>query len=200
MPKVLVLFAHPRLEKSRSNRALLRHMPAHASLTTRDLYELYPDMNVDIAKEQALLLAHDIIVWHHPIYWYSAPPLLKQWIDLVLTFGWAYGPGGNALHGKVVMQAVTTGGAVEAYSANGFHGSTLQEFLLPFKRTSTLCGMTWLPPFVVHGSNSVSDGELEHSAMRYGALLVALAQGRVSPGMFTGLERANDVEFDTTVA
>ena len=27
-------------------------------------------------------------------WWYSSPPLLKLWFDEVLTFGWAYGPGG----------------------------------------------------------------------------------------------------------
>lgn len=49
MPKVLVLFAHPRLERSRSNRALLRRFPQDARITLHDLYERYPDFNIDIA-------------------------------------------------------------------------------------------------------------------------------------------------------
>lgn len=179
MPAVVVLFAHPRLEKSRANRVLLRHIPESDGITFRDLYELYPDFNVDIAAEQAVLLAHDVIVVHHPFYWYNAPPLVKQWIDLVLAFGWAYGPGGTALHGKSAMHAITTGGAADAYSSEGFHKFTIADFLRPLQRTATLCGMRWLPPFVVHGTNRMSEADLEEHGRRYGQALVALRDGAI---------------------
>ncbi|MGG3885590.1 NAD(P)H-dependent oxidoreductase [Brevibacillus panacihumi] len=39
-------------------------------------------------------------VLQFPFYWYSAPPLLKNWFDEAWTYGWAYGPGGVALRGK----------------------------------------------------------------------------------------------------
>jgi glutathione-regulated potassium-efflux system ancillary protein KefG len=178
MARVLVLFAHPRLEKSRANRALLRHLPDDAAITFHDLYETYPDFHVDVAAEQALVLEHDVIVWHHPFYWYSVPPLVKVWIDLVLAFGWAYGPGGTALRGKTVAHVVTTGGAAAAYRHDGFHGSTIDEFMLPLRRTVTLCGMTWLPPFVVHGTNRLSEDELEDHGRQYSALLRGLARDR----------------------
>jgi hypothetical protein len=76
---------------------------------------------------------------------------VKQWIDLVLAFGWAYGPGGVALRGKTLFHVVTSGGAAAAYQADGFHGYTLAEFLRPLERTTTLCGMTWLPPLAIQG-------------------------------------------------
>lgn len=176
MPRVLVLFAHPRLERSRANARLLAHVPS--SVTLHDLYERYPDFAVDIAEEQARLLAHDVVVWHHPLYWYSAPPLVKQWIDLVLSFGWAYGPGGTALAGRSLLHVVTTGGGSAAYQADGMHGWTLAEFLRPLQRTATLCGMRWLPPFAVHGTHRLSDEELERAGQRYGRLLSDLAEGR----------------------
>lgn len=113
--KTLILFAHPRLEKSKINNALLARIPQHADLTFNDLYETYPDFNIDVEREKELLLGHDVILWQHPFYWYSCPPLLKQWIDLVLEFEWAYGPGGNALQGKKIFKVITTGGASEAY-------------------------------------------------------------------------------------
>lgn len=176
MPRVLVLFAHPRLERSRANARLLAHVPS--SVTLHDLYERYPDFAVDIAEEQARLLAHDVVVWHHPLYWYSAPPLVKQWIDLVLSFGWAYGPGGTALAGRSLLHVVTTGGGSAAYQTDGMHGWTLAEFLRPLQRTATLCGMRWLPPFAVHGTHRLSDEELEGAGQRYGRLLSDLAEGR----------------------
>jgi glutathione-regulated potassium-efflux system ancillary protein KefG len=177
MPRVLVLFAHPRLEKSRTNRVLLRHIPRRDDITVHDLYERYPDFNVDIAAEQAQLVAHDVYLWHHPLYWYSAPPLVKAWIDLVLAFGWAYGPGGTALRGRAMGHVVTTGGADTAYQLDGFHGFTLTEFLRPLERTVTLCGMRWLPPFAIHGTHRLSEAALEEAGVRYAAFLTDLTRG-----------------------
>jgi glutathione-regulated potassium-efflux system ancillary protein KefG len=180
MPRVLVLFAHPRLEKSRTNARLLRAIPRRDDITLRDLYERYPDFNVDVAAEQALLLQHEIYLWHHPLYWYNAPPLVKQWIDLVLTFGWAYGPGGTALRGKSMGHVVTSGGTAASYQLDGYHGATLDEFLRPLCRTVTLCGMTWLPPFAVHGTHRLSDEALEAEAARYGRYVADLADRGVT--------------------
>jgi glutathione-regulated potassium-efflux system ancillary protein KefG len=177
MPRLLVLFAHPRLERSRANARLHAHIPRDERITVHDLYEAYPDFAVDVAEEQARLLAHDIVIWHHPLYWYSAPPLVKQWIDLVLTVGWAYGPGGTALRGKTLFHAVTTGGASAAYQTDGMHGWTLAEFLRPLQRTATLCGMRWLPPFAVHGTHRLSEAELDAGGQRYARLLLDLAAG-----------------------
>ena len=184
MPRVLILFAHPRLEHSRASRRLIDHIPSDERITFHDLYERYPDFHVDVPAEQRRLVEHDIVVWHHPVYWYSAPPLVKQWIDLVLTFGWAYGPGGRALHGKTLFHAVTTGGTAASYRRDGMHGFTLNEFLRPLQRTATLCGMHWLPPFAVHGTHRLSDAELDEVGVRYGRLLTGLAEGQLDmPGL-----------------
>jgi glutathione-regulated potassium-efflux system ancillary protein KefG len=74
--KVLVLFAHPALERSRVNRALLRAVQGTPAVTLHDLYETYPDLQIDVGREQALLLAHDVFVFQHPFYWYSVPSIL----------------------------------------------------------------------------------------------------------------------------
>ena len=144
-----------------------------------------------MVEEQRLLLAHDIVVFHHPLYWYSAPPLVKQWIDLVLSFGWAYGPGGAALKGKVAFHVLTTGGPESAYQLDGFHGFTLAEFLRPLQRTMTLCGMTWLPPFVVHGTHRRTEEDLEEFGRQYGRLLKGLGAGDLRPEELRALNRLN---------
>ncbi len=194
MPRLLVLFAHPRLEKSRVNRALLLRLPQHRHITFHDLYEHYPDFNIDIRREQALIAAHDILVLHHPFFWYSVPPLLKQYIDLVYSFGWAYGPGGTALKDKHCFHVLTSGGNEQAYTPGGFHGHTLNDFLLPLKRTATLCGMKWLPPFAVQGTNRMSDTGLERAAVRLSELLTALAEDLIDPASLAPLDRLNDIE------
>jgi len=178
--KILILFAHPRFESSANNFLLVQQVPAIPEITFHDLYERYPDFNIDTEKEKQLLAGHDIIIWHHPFYWYSAPPLLKQWIDLVLEFGWAYGPGGNALEGKVLFNCITVGGPRSAYSKDGYNRFTLSELLTPYEQIAFLCKMTWLPPFAMHGTHRISNEEKIQTARQYGILLDKLVTGDFS--------------------
>ena len=108
---ILVIVAHPSLEQSRANLRLMQAAAgASARVEVRDLYALYPDYLIDTAAEQARLQAATLVVWPHPIHWYSMPPLMKLYVDEVLSFGWAYGPDGNALRGKDLWLVATTGG------------------------------------------------------------------------------------------
>lgn len=158
--KVLVLFSHPLLEKSRANRLVLKSYLNRDDITFHDLYERYPDFNIDVEYEKELLLQHEMIVWHHPFYWYSCPPLFKQWIDMVLEVGWAYGPGGDALEGKSIMQVITVGGGYQAYQESGYNRFPIREFLRPFEQTANLCKMNYFPPFVIHGTHRLSREQL----------------------------------------
>jgi glutathione-regulated potassium-efflux system ancillary protein KefG len=176
---VLVLFAHPALEKSRVNRKLVRAARELRGVTFHDLYERYPEFDVDPEREQELLLAHDVIVMQHPMYWYSTPALLKQWEDLVLEHGWAYGTGGDALAGKRFISVITTGGPEASYQRDGFHGRTVVELLAPIAQTAKLCKMDYLPPFVTFGTHSMDDSEVDSHVVDYERLLIALRDGRI---------------------
>ncbi len=166
MPQILVLAAHPQLEHSRVNRALMRAALAAASslalpgLQLRDLYSLYPDYLVDVAAEREALAAAELVIWLHPLHWYGMPPLLRLWLDEVLGFGWAYGPGGRALVGKDVWLVTSTGGAQQAYHPSGHNRYFFDAFLPPYEQTVELCGMRFLPPLVLHGAHRVSEAEL----------------------------------------
>jgi glutathione-regulated potassium-efflux system ancillary protein KefG len=175
--KILILFAHPKYERSLNQAMLVKSIPELPEITFHDLYEKYPDFNVDIEFEQKLLLENQIIIWQHPFYWYNAPPLLKQWIDLVLAFGWAYGPGGNALHGKIVFNAITAGGQRSAYGKEGHNRFTVNQLLVPFDQTAYLCKMIWLPPFVIHGTHRINDSERKDQSELYNRILRRLAEG-----------------------
>jgi glutathione-regulated potassium-efflux system ancillary protein KefG len=108
--RVLVLHAHPAPRRSRVNAAMLAAARGVEGVTVRELYEEYPDFFIDVKAEQEVVAAHDVVVMQHPFYWYATPALVKEWFDLVLTPGWAYGEGGTALRGKRWMHAVSTGG------------------------------------------------------------------------------------------
>ena len=191
-PRVLVLFAHPAKQKSRLNVRLAEAARQVEGVTWHDLYETYPDFLVDVGREQALLAAHDVIVMQHPFFWYSCPALLKEWIDLVLEFGWAYGPGGTHLEGKLCLSAITTGGGEHAYSREGHNHFTMRELLAPFCQTADLCGMTWLPPFVVHGAIGLTaPADIEVHARDYARLLTRLRDGTLDPATVADRPRIN---------
>lgn len=177
MNRILILFAHPRFEKSRASRALLQSIGQLPEVTLNDLYEKYADFNIDIEVEKALMTAHQVVVWHHPFYMYGAPALLKQWIDLVLEYGWAHGRGGDALKGKIVFTALTSGGTREVYAADGYNRFTIAEFLRPFEQTALRCGMTYLPPFAVQGTHLLAQEDLARHAAQYRALMERLIRG-----------------------
>jgi glutathione-regulated potassium-efflux system ancillary protein KefG len=176
---VLILFAHPALQKSRVNRVLIEGVRGLPGVTLHDLYEQYPDFDIDVPREQGLLLDHEVIVFQHPFFWYSTPAILKEWQDLVLEHGWAYGREGTALHGKTFLSAITTGGRDVAYQREGYNRFTIAELLAPIQQTARLCGMQVLPPFVAHGTHGMKEDEIARHARDWRRIVEALRDGRV---------------------
>ncbi len=165
MADILLLAAHPDLANSHITHALLQaaraasHGPGH--LATRDLYALYPDYAIDIAAEQQALAEARLVIWLHPLHWYGMPALMKLWVDEVLSFGWAYGPEGDALRGKDLWLLSSTGGDAESYGAAGHNEHPIESFLLPYAQTARLCGLRWLPPLLLHGAHRVGEAAVQ---------------------------------------
>jgi len=169
--KILILFSHPLFEKSNANKALVQNIPYSQNITFHDLYEEYPNFDIDVVREQELLSQHNIIIWHHPMYWYSCPPLMKQWIDMVLEHGWAYGKKGNALKDKIIFQLITTGGNKENYCETGSDRFTIPDLLEPFSQTAKVCNMDYLPPLVFHGTHNMDQDDYNRIGLVYRNLL-----------------------------
>jgi len=190
--RVLVLFAHPALEKSRINCRLFQAIKSLDHVTCHDLYEAYPTFDINVEYEQDLLLKHDIVVFQHPLYWYSSPAILKEWQDLVLEYGFAYGHDGTALHGKKFLTAITAGGSRDAYCRQGYNVYSIRELLRPFEQTARLCGMTYLPPFVVYNTHQLNDSEdIQPHVNDYCAVIKALRDDTVRWDMLSNRERIN---------
>jgi len=175
MSHVLILVAHPDLAQSRVTQAMLKAIAALAPQTDwvlRDLYRLYPDYAIDVQAEQRLLSQARLIVWLHPLHWYGMPALMKLWLDEVLRFGWAYGPGGQALQGKDLWLVSSTGGSAESYSASGHNAHPIADFLLPYAQSARLCGLRFLPPLLLHGAHRVPDADLQAHANAFAQRLL----------------------------
>ena len=170
---IVVVLAHPYPRRSRACAALVDAIRDMPSLEVRSLYDLYPDFDVDRAAEQAALARARLVVWLHPVFWYTAPALMKLWFEEVLVRGFAYGPGGVALHGKDVLWAATAGGDDAAYSSEGRHQHPFEAFAPVVEQTARYCGMNWLAPFVVRGAHQVEGESLAESGRELRARLDA---------------------------
>ena len=180
MRRILVLFAHPRPDRSEVNVQLADVARQVDGVTVVDLYAEYPSFEIDVDREQERLLANDVVVLQHPVYWYSSPALLKEWQDLVLEHGFAYGSGGRALEGKILLNAVTCGARREVYTHGGGYRHELREYFAPFEQTALLCRMRYLPPFALFAAGHAADEDrLQEHLTDYGRLLAALAEGRI---------------------
>jgi len=190
--RILVLYAHPLPDQSEVNRPLALIAANTDGVTLVDLYAEYPDLDIDVEREQQRLRDHDVIVFLHPLYWYSTPAILKQWQDLVLERGFAYGDNGTALRGKLFFSAISAGGPEDAYDSAGYNNFTLLELLSPLQQTANLCGMRWLPPFALFSARmATEDQRLEQHLSDWSALLEALRDRRLDLSAAIALPRLN---------
>jgi len=176
MKNILLLYCHPSPHKSRYNRRLQEVARKVPGLKIRDLYDLYPSMHVDERAEQKALVEADVLVFQFPIYWFSAPALLKEWMDVVLQHGFAHGKDGTALKGKKTMLAVSTGAPATSYQEGAKHGAKIGHFLLPFRMTAEFCGMDVGPPFVTQGVGELDYSEINARAEAFIAAIQRLAE------------------------
>ena len=140
--KALMIVSHPNLDNSIANKTIIEEVRSKVdNIEIRHVEELYPDLKIDVEAEQKALLEADIIIFQHPFYWYSTPAGLKQWMDEVLTYGFAFGHDGDKLKGKHFMQSLTVGGPEESYKALGYNHFTIEEFLRPIEQTVYLTMM-----------------------------------------------------------
>jgi len=163
MMKTLMILAHSNIQNSLANKIIADQISQLADTEVRNLGQLYPDFQIDIAAEQQALLQADLIIFQYPFHWYSVPGILKEWMDRVFLFGFAYGPD-SQLRGKNLLVSTTIGGPLNSYAAGGHNHFTTQELLRPLEQSANFTGMVFLPPLISHdmvyktgGDNSRED-------------------------------------------
>ena len=163
---------------SRANEQLARVAGETGGVTFVDLYAEYPRFKIDVETEQDRLLTHDAIIFQFPLFWYSTPALLKEWQDLVLEYGFAYGEGGDRIAGKLFLPVITAGGPQEFYRTGGRNNYSLRDLLRPLEQTANLCGLNFVPPYTLFAAlRATDDDRLHRHADGYARLLKALRNG-----------------------
>lgn len=180
------------MQKSRVNKYLAEGLDKIEGVTFHDLYQAYPEFDIDVTREQQLLEDHDIIFFHHPFFWYSTPAILKEWQDLVLEHNWAYGKDGTALKNKMLLNVLTTGGRAEAYCKEGYNCYTVRQLLVPIEQTVKLCKMIYLPPYVVHGTHSITKEEINLHRENYHKIIELLRDEKLDPTRIRKFQYINE--------
>ncbi|MDH3587814.1 MAG: NAD(P)H-dependent oxidoreductase [Gammaproteobacteria bacterium] len=194
MASLIVYYAHPGHKFSHVNQHMARAAGAIDGITFVDLYRDYPRFDIDVNVEQKRLLEHDVVLFQFPLFWYSTPSIIKEWEDLVLEHGFAYGSSGDKLAGKQMMLAVTGAGPAEAYTHDGFQQYPLRTFLTPLEQTARLCGMHFSAPYVLYESlRAPAAGLVEPHVGGYRQLLEAIRDDRYD---FDAANRMDVVHFD----
>jgi glutathione-regulated potassium-efflux system ancillary protein KefG len=164
--QTLVVFCHPNVHTSKINAPMIQASNDDPSITVTDLYAKYPDFKINVETEQDLLTMHNKIVLQFPLYWYNSPALLKQYLDSVLSYGWAFGDK-MALKGKTLCIAATAGGTKDAYQENGKNKHTMQTLLTPFEATANFIGMKYEKPFITYGVYAMTEKQIQARVIDY---------------------------------
>lgn len=195
MTKLIVYYAHPGHKYSNANQQMARVAARVDGITFVDLYRDYPRFDIDADIEQRRLLDHDVLLFQFPMFWYSTPSIIKEWQDLVLEHGFAYGADGDKLEGKRVQLAITAAGNSEAYAPGGYQQYPIRDFLRPFEQTARLCNMQFCTPYVLYASlKAPGDGRIDPHVDGYRRLLQAIRDDRYD---WTAAEGRDVIEFDS---
>jgi NAD(P)H dehydrogenase (quinone) len=151
----------------------------------------------DIQQELDKLLWADLLILNFPIFWFSAPAMLKGWIDRVLVSGVCYGgkrfydQGGLA--GKKALVTVTLGGREHMFGEGAIHGP-LEDMLRPILRgTLAYVGFEVLEPFVAWHVPYISAEAREEFLQSYQRRLEGLADDQ--PLVFPKLEQFDEALY-----
>jgi glutathione-regulated potassium-efflux system ancillary protein KefF len=179
--RILVLYAHSMPHLSRVNRRLADAARMVDGVYVHDLYETYPDFFIDVAREHALIAQAEVLVFLHPIQWYCAPALMKEWVDVVFQDGWAHGPERSTARGKGYWLVATTGSAAADFAPGARHGRPFEDYLAQFEQTAAVCGMDWIAPHVLHGAHAVGAAAIDAHVAAFVERLLGLARAMPRP-------------------
>lgn len=163
--KKLVILTHPNIQESNVNKTWINELKKYPeSYDIHSLYESYPDLKFNVQKEQELLSKYDTIIFQFPIHWFGIPFALKKYMDEVLLYGWAFGPGGDNMKGKKIGFAASTGGPKESYDNFVKLETLLSSVYVSFQ----FIGCEIIGTHVFHGASTQPSQEVvEENAKEY---------------------------------
>ncbi|MDT2863758.1 NAD(P)H-dependent oxidoreductase [Vagococcus carniphilus] len=159
MKKTLVIIAHPEVGDSQLQQFLLE---SGQSLKEVEIHYLIEDQ-FDIKEEQNKLKKFDRIIFQFPMYWYSAPFILKKWIDEVIDYTFSK----TELRHKELGLVVSLGVDEANFASGKPEKFTLSEIFRPFEALANKCQMIFLPIFSISLFSYMTEIEKKRLLIEY---------------------------------
>ena len=176
--KTLLVVGHPRLGESTTQQFLKAAAGECSNVTWHEL-----QLPFEVTQEQALIQQHDRIIVQFPLYWYSAPAVVRQWFDEVWRMPLTTG-NYRLLRGKQLGVVVTAGAARNEFQAGGKQGATMDEVLRPYQMTARVTEMEYLPALPIYQFNYLSEQAKQELYITYQSYI-----SNPEHGHFAGLEQ-----------
>lgn len=146
-----MILAHPAIEKSIGNKTISESLAKEENVEVRHLDKLYPDFQIDVVSEQEALLKADTIVFQFPLFWYSMPAILKQWIDSVFLYGFAFGSE-SILNQKRIIVSFTIGSPIK-----GYPNDIVQKIVFPLQGLAKYCNLNYIGEIYCNDINDYTE-------------------------------------------
>lgn len=172
--KTLVVVGHPELADSASQTFFRAAANSLTGVVWHPLGVVF-----DRTTERQALWAADRVILQFPLYWYSAPAILKRWLDLVWDTD-LLGPAGDRLADKQLGLVVTTGRALREFQPGESQEYTLPELLRPFQALARAAQMAYLPPFTIGQFAHLADRQRQVLLINYQQYLTAARPGHLA--------------------
>ena len=116
-----------------------------------------------IRESQRLLTESNVVIFQFPLWWFSMPAILKNWIDKTFAFDFAYNGRKNRwfsngpFREKRAMLSVTTSGPQGTYTDQGINGD-IERVLWPIHNgILNFTGFRVLRPFIFWSSDKLNE-------------------------------------------
>ncbi|MCX8742543.1 NAD(P)H-dependent oxidoreductase [Lactobacillus sp. B3795] len=169
--KTLVLVSHPEYDNSMTEAFLKQCQSDIENVDWVVLDNIQTDFTFDKEQEQQRLAQYDRILFQFPMYWYSAPALMKKYEDDVFTKNFIAFEQEGVLKGKEMGIITTLGDPIKDYQVGGREGFSISELLKPYQAIAQRGQMKFLKPFVISQFAYMTDAQKQKLLIDYRSYL-----------------------------
>ncbi|KPN80646.1 NAD(P)H-dependent oxidoreductase [Apilactobacillus kunkeei] len=169
--KTLVLVSHPEYDNSMTEAFLKQCQSDIENVDWVVLDNIQTDFTFDKEQEQQRLAQYDRILFQFPMYWYSAPALMKKYEDDVFTKNFIAFEQEGVLKGKEMGIITTLGDPIKDYQVGGREGFSISELLKPYQAIAQGGQMKFLKPFVISQFAYMTDAQKQKLLIDYRSYL-----------------------------
>ena len=176
--RTIVYVAQPDSEQSNSFQFLVQSGQALTDVCYVDLAKEYQgNEGFNCEQEWQRLVSYERIIFQFPLYWYQAPAILKQWLDVV--FGYELPQQAKKQLANKELGIVVIAGVKESeYQIGGREGVTISDLVAPYYALARHFKMVPLKFYAIHQFHYLSEIQKMQLMLTYATYLATGTVGQ----------------------